>query len=133
MKRDLEHELDQAGERERPQLWDAQVGATCVGTLLGYDRVATRHGVRFVARVKEEQSGDTVGIPLFWKVLQERFKELRPQPGERFGVRRLSDSEKGYRRFTMIVDRDESTEPDFFSTSDEVHEPTASSKADIPF
>ena len=134
--RDLREELEGGGENEHLPAWMADVGDVFVGAFVRYERAATRHGVRFIAVATEEKSGDLMAIWLHWKVLQERFKEQRPRPGERFGIKRLPDSEKGYRRFKLLVDREDSAEPDFFTT-DNSHSaeatPAAPSDSDVPF
>jgi hypothetical protein len=134
--RDLEHELDDLGNEEHPPAWRGEVGDVVVGRFFRYERAVTRHGLRFIAVAKDEETQEFVSIWLNWKVLQERFKELRPQPGERFGVRRLPDHAKGYRRFSMLVDREDSNEPDFFRTEDVQDAPDASADLtddDVPF
>ena len=135
--RDLKQELNSLGHDEHPPSWPADVGDVFVGTFLRYERAVTRHGVRFIAIAKDEKTQKSVAIWLSWKVLQGRFKELRPQTGERIGIRRLDDAAKGYRRFVMIVDRAGSDEPDFFNQEEGVQDaPTPSTEIteeDPPF
>ena len=134
--RDIEKDLQDLGDGEYPPAWRGEVGDVFVGYFARYERAMTRHGVRFIGVAKDEKSTELVSIWLNWKVLRERFKELRPQSGERFGIRRLPDSEKGYRRFALLVDREDSNEPDFFKTEDVQDAPDASvepTESDVPF
>ena len=134
--RNLEDELERGGDQEHPAPWMADVGDWFVGVFVGYERGFTRHGARFIAVAEDEKTGELVSLWLNWKVLQERFKEHRPRPGERFGVKRLPDSEKGYRRFKLLVDRQDGDEPDFFSTDESRHigpTPSTPSADDVPF
>ena len=120
--RDLKHELDTLGEDERPPSWPGEVGDVFVGTFIRYERAETRYGIHFIAVAQEEKTQEPVSVWLSWKVLQEKFRELRPQAGERIGIRRLPDAEKGYRRFAMLVDRGGSNEPDFFNQEEGVQD-----------
>ncbi len=40
-------------------------------------------------------------------VLRSEVEQLDPRPGDRIAIKRLSDSNKQYRRFKVIVDRAE--------------------------
>ena len=62
-------------------------------------------------------------------VLIDQFKKLRPKPGERVGIKRVADSEKGYARYVVKVDRPEEIQvPDWDSlgASKERTPPTSS-------
>lgn len=109
--RDLSAELD-ADTGELPESWTPKPGDKLVGRLVRYDKATSRYGpcILAVLDVAGEGHGSRrqphlVAVWLSHKVLLERFKELRPAPGERLGIKRLEDSERGYARYLVKVDR----------------------------
>ena len=59
-------------------------------------------------------TGELRSVWLMHTVLRNEFQEQRPKPGERLGIKRLPDSERGYRRFALRIDRGPQEEiPDF--------------------
>ena len=64
-------------------------------------------------------------------VLRAEFAKLKPQVGERVGLRRLPDSDNGkrYHRFRVVVDR---SEPETEAPNWEAEEATGGS-GDVPF
>ena len=110
--RDLRAELEEY-TAEHPTSWRPKPGSILVGTILRYDRGESAYGLRWIAVLKEEETGDPVSVWLNHKVLLEEFRRKRPKPGERIGIRRLEDAEKGYARYAVRVDRDEPEVPNF--------------------
>ena len=103
---------------EQPRVWRCEPGDVLVGELVRYTRGEGTYGPAWIAQVREEGSGELRSVWLFHMVLLYLFKTLRPQPGERLGIRRLDDGEgeRGrYRRYAVVVDRDggEGQVPDF--------------------
>ena len=114
--RNLRDELNSMGDNQYHPAWRPEIGDIFVGHFVRYERAITKKGPRFIAVAKEQDTGQLVSIWLTSVVLRERFKDRRPMPGERFGIRRLPDSGRGYQRYVVVVDRNETEEPDFFKT-----------------
>ncbi len=120
--RNLKHDLEERGDVELPPMTDLGEREIAAGTHSRYEQIETQHGRRAIAIYRDEDTGELRSLPLYWTVLQSLYKRWRPQAGERFAVRRLPDHAKGYRVFTMVVDRETSQEPEFFS--DDQSDPT---------
>lgn len=114
--RDLRGELEDF-DGEYPESWIPRVGDILVGTVRRYDSGTTDYGTYPIAVIEDEKGAER-GVWLLHTVLREEFKEKRPKPGERVGVKRLPDSEKGYKRYALRVDRDEPEVPDFDGFAD---------------
>ena len=102
--RDLRRELDDV-EDDHPESWIPKVGDRLVGVLERYETAGTVHGPALIAIVRDENSNELRSVWVFHTVLRSEFKKQRPQPGERIGIKRRRDSNKGYRRYALIVDR----------------------------
>jgi len=118
MARNLAAELD-ADTGEHPESWKPAPGDKLVGRLVRYDKAPGRYGPCFLAVLdvagegdKASQGAHLVAVWLSHAVLLEKFKELRPAPGESVGIKRLVDAGKGYARYMVKVDRPE-VEPDW--------------------
>ena len=108
--RDLSSELDT--ETVHPESWKPRPGDKLVGRLVRYDKARSRYGPCFLAvlDVSEESpqpitDPHLVAVWLSHAVLLEKFKDLRPAPGERLGIKRLPNAAKGYARYVVKVDR----------------------------
>lgn len=103
MARNLEAELAQEGSAW-PQSWKPEVGETLVGVILRYSSGPSRYGPVRTAII-EKDDGGKCSLWLSSIVLLDLFKRERPKVGERIGVRYLGKHEKGYRRWSLVVDR----------------------------
>ena len=101
---DLEREL--AADDEDPEAWRPQVGDTLIGTLVRFSDGQTPHGDRRILIVEDEATGRLVAVWLNHVVLRQKIEKLNPQPGERIGLRRLQDHERGYFKYRVVVDRE---------------------------
>ena len=110
--RDLYDELEEF-TGEFPEAWKPKVGDVIVGPLLRYDSGMAEYGEYVIAVVQDEQSNRARAVWLLHTVLLGEFKKKRPKPGERIGIKRLPDAEKGYKHYALRVDRDEPAVPDF--------------------
>lgn len=96
---------------EYPPYWNPEEhGNVLVGQLLRYEKGTTEYGPCDIAVVIREDTGDTVSLWLTSFVLKERFREERPRPGERIGVKYLGKQEpkhggKPYNNYYVAVDR----------------------------
>ena len=99
---------------ELPKSWRPTPGSMLVGTVRRYDHAETAYGPRWIC-VLEDESGESVAVWLSHTVLLGEFKEKRPKPGERIGIRRLDDAAKGYARYVVLVEgrEPEAEVPDF--------------------
>ncbi len=107
---------------ELPRSWRPRPGSVLVGTVRRYDRAESAYGPRWICVLQEDESDESVGVWLSHTVLLGEFKQKRPKPGERIGIRRLDDSPKGYARYVLLVEgrEPESEVPDFGSLGEEV-------------
>lgn len=103
---------------EYPESWIPDVGDILVGEVLRYDSGSTDYGRHPICVLEDEATGEERGVWLLHTVLLEEFKQRRPKPGERVGIKRLPDAEKGYKRYAVRVDREEPEVPDFDAFSD---------------
>lgn len=92
-----------------PESWRPRPGDRIIGKLIRYDRGESNYGPRWIAVLHVDPSneyphGYLCGVWLSHAVLVAKFKELRPKPGERVGVRRLEDSAKGYAMYRVVVE-----------------------------
>lgn len=110
-KRDLREEL----RKPRAAAWKPEVGDELVGVLDSYGEGHAQHGPMIVANVCDETTGELFAVWL-GAVLLDEFKQQRPRPGERVGLRREpdgGDERNSYRRFRVVVDRERAVIPDF--------------------
>ena len=91
-----------------PESWIPEPGNFIVGTLDHYDTATSRFGTRTIAVIRDEDSGELRGIWLMAKVLEEKFAELEPKPGERLYVKRHKDKVNSagtrYQAFSVRVE-----------------------------
>ena len=132
---DLRARLDGWNE-ERPRAWKPGVGDTLIGELVRYSRGEGKYGPAHIAIVREDGSGELRACWLFWAVLLDAFKQERPKPGERIGIRRLDDSEgKGangaYRRFALVVEREGGASLPDFDALGPAHDAPAAKPAEL--
>lgn len=104
-KRDLRSELEKV-DREDPENWYPDVGDILVGEVLRYTSGHTASDQYPICVVRDEENGGQLNVWVMHSVLRNKFKEKRPKPGERIGIKRLPDAPKGYKRFALLVDRD---------------------------
>ncbi len=114
---DLEHRLSEDYPESRiPQ----GEGDTIIGTVVRYTSGTTQYGEADVV-VLRTQDGDR-SVWLLSTVLRSQFGKLRPQVGERMGIRygpeRTSAAGNVYRDFRVEVERGERL-PDFGAWVDE--------------
>ncbi|MFQ5845357.1 MAG: hypothetical protein ACE5JG_10270 [Planctomycetota bacterium] len=103
MSDNLRKRLEQL-DPQLPRSWRPRPGSILVGTVRRYDRAESAYGPRWICIVEEQETGEPVGVWISHKVLDSEFKAKRPRPGERIGIRRLDDSEKGYARYVLLVE-----------------------------
>lgn len=108
--RDLLAALDKHTGSTHPESWKPEVGEEIVGELIEYREGKARHGAAQIAVIREDGTDTPRAVWLFHTVMLAEFKRLKPKPGERLAIRRLEDGQKGehpYRRFAVVVDREE--------------------------
>lgn len=110
-RRDLRGELEDFDGY--PESWRPDVGEIIVGEVLRYDSGHTEYGEYPIAVLRDKSTGEERGVWLMHTVLRDEFEEKRPKPGERVGIKRLPDADKGYKRYAVRVDRDEPEMPEF--------------------
>jgi len=110
--RDLRSELNQ-DDGALPTSWIPKIGDTLVGQLVRYDRGTTAYGVKTIAVVVDEETGELRGFWILHEVARQEFADQKPRPGERLGIKRLPDTEKGFHRYRLVVDRADRALPDF--------------------
>jgi hypothetical protein len=111
--RDLRGELEDF-TGEYPRSWIAKVGDVVVGRVERYSEGSTPYGRCPIVVVADEITGELMSIWLMHTVLRNEFSEQKPKPGERVGIKRLPDSERGYKKFALRVDRGPTADvPDF--------------------
>ena len=103
-KRDLRAELD-GEDTPRPPAFRFEVGDRLVGRLVRLEKAATKYGTRFIAILEREEDDQEVAVWLYHTVLLDLYRRESPKPGDRLGIRRLSDHQKGYARYRLVVDR----------------------------
>ncbi len=136
-KRDLQKELD-GNDGELPVSWLPKVGDSLIGELVRYDVGYTTYGRAYIVVICEENTGELRGVWLLHHVLRGEFAEKRPRPGERLGITRLPDADKGYKRYVLLLDRGGEGElPDFDSLGPAADQPPRVPEPppddDIPF
>ena len=114
------------------------MGDLLVGELVRYDTGYTPYGPSHIAVLCEEDTGELRGVWLIHHVLRGEFSKQRPRPGERIGIKRLPDAEKGYKRYRVLVDRGAEPEvPDFDALGPAADQPPRAPEPppddDIPF
>lgn len=107
---DLRQRLEDEPEIQ-PRAWRGGPGEVICGTVISYGTgtAQTQKGPKVHPTVIiETDEAELVKVWLLHQVLLDEFREQRPKPGERVGIKRLEDSSKGYARYTVIVDREDS-------------------------
>ena len=113
--------------------WKPEVGDQLVGKLVAYKQAETKFGKGWIAMIEVEANADHEAFlqaVFLGAVLRSEFAKLKPQVGERIGLRRLADSDnaKRYHRFRVVVDR---SEPETSVPNWDAEE--TSGAADVPF
>jgi len=104
---ELEHETG-----EWPAAWKPQEGE-CVSGIVRRYSVGTGQFGSVRTCILEKANGERVSLWLNSTVLLSLFERERPKVGEQIGIKYLGKHpDKGYKRFALLVDRDEQ-EPDF--------------------
>lgn len=91
-----------------PESWIPEIGDSIAGVVVEYSKGETRFGRHPIVTIEDDQ-GELHAIWLMHKILYDEFQDQRPRPGERIGIRRMSDGGQGsntYRRYRLIVDRE---------------------------
>jgi hypothetical protein len=110
--RDLERELRE-WDGTWPECWKPKPGDILVGTVERYSTGQTMYGPCRTVILRRDD-GERVSLWLSSKVLLSQFEQHQPRVGERVGVRyHGKHPERGYKRFSLLVDRDQPAEPDF--------------------
>ena len=104
--RDLRKELDALGDQATNQ-WRPEVGDVIVGKIVAYDQGPTRYGECQIAVLQEEPTNEHCEVWLGHMVLKNWFARVKPTVGERVAIKRLGDSDKGYKRYNLLIDREE--------------------------
>ena len=104
--RNLRDELERF-DGTYPKSWKPKIGDIITGTIVRYTSGTTDFGEYPIVVIEEEDSHELRSVWLMHLVLREQFKKLRPKIGERVGIKRLPDSDKGYKRYALRVDREE--------------------------
>ena len=112
MSRDLRRELHDF-DGTYPTSWKPRVGDMLVGPIARYSSGTTDYGTYPIAVISDEESQELWSVWLVHTVLRDEFRKQRPKVGERVGVKRLPDADKGYKRYVLRVDRPEPDVPDF--------------------
>jgi len=112
--RDLRRELE-AEPDEYPASWVPKPGDLITGEVVRYTEGTTSFGRSPIAVLRDDESGELRSVWLLHAVLRNEFAEQKPKPGERIGIKRLSDHAKGYKRYRLRVDRGQAEPevPDF--------------------
>ena len=93
--------------RDEPaEAWRPKPGDVLVGELVDIDVRATEHDPAVPVLTMRTDSGELVAVWAFHTVLRSELQKVSPQPGEWLAIRRLEDSERGYKRYRVIPDRD---------------------------
>jgi len=109
--RDLRAELDQF-TGVYPQAWTPSEGDVLIGTVKCYGQGQNQYGPVRICTVEQEEGG-LVSVWLSSTVLLSLFRQQKPKVGERIGIKYAGKHpEKGYKMYTLIVDRGDIT-PDF--------------------
>lgn len=109
--RDLAKELEGFDGRW-PASWRPKEGEMLIGRIIRYSEGPGRFGPVRTAII-ERDDGTRASLWLSSMVLLDQFNRERPRVGERVGVKYLGKHpQKGYHRFTLVVDREEPA-PDF--------------------
>lgn len=99
---ELEKLLD---EPEYGEPWRPTPGDRLVGTVVRYGKYNhDQQGSRYFCVIRDD-AGKLHCVYLNATVIMTRFTELRPEVGERIGIKRLESAGKSYKRFTVVVDR----------------------------
>lgn len=97
--------------RDEPaEAWIPEPGDVLVGELVDIDVRAAEHDPAVPVLTMRTDSDELVAVWAFYTVLRSELQKVSPQPGEWLGIRRLEDSEKGYRRYGVIPYRDKPRE-----------------------
>lgn len=125
--------------------WKPKPGDVIEGTLVEYQQADTAYGLTWIAHVQVDATAHhgayVAAVWLSHKVLREAFAKQRPRPGERLGIRRLSDAADAdgktkYARYVLIVDRpgENPAGPNWDALAgEEQHDSRTGAEDDVPF
>lgn len=87
--------------------WEPKPGGVVVGVVREIDIRGTQYDANVPVITLQVESGELVQIWAFWSVLRNELRKLAPEIGSEIAVRRLNDSERGYRRYRVFTDQAE--------------------------
>jgi hypothetical protein len=94
-----------------PESWRPRPGDKCIGRLVRYTRGEGKFGPRTITVLQcsnDEGKPYLLSVWLSSAVLIEKFRRLRPKPGERVAIKRVADVEGAngrYANYVVHVDR----------------------------
>ena len=95
---------------EPAEAWMPEPGDVLVGELVDTDERAHEYDPAVPVLTIRTDSGEPFAVWAFYTVLRSELQKVSPQPGDWLAIRRLQDSEKGYKRYRVIPDRDKPRE-----------------------
>jgi hypothetical protein len=102
---DLRRRLNELGD-EPTTAWKPNPGDTLVGELVGVDLRATEYDPEVPVLTLRTETEGLMEVWAFHTVLRGELRKVEPQPGEWLAIRRLEDSDRGYKRYRVIPDRE---------------------------
>jgi len=90
---------------EPENYWQPKPGDVLAGEVVSIERRASEHDPNVPVVLLDTGEDELVSVWCFWTVLRSEFVKLRPQPGDAIVVKRLADSDRGYRRYRVFSDR----------------------------
>ena len=108
-----------ADDGSLPERWnpDDEPGTTLIGTLLGFETIATKMGEGKLAIIEDEDDGTTYGVLIGRTVLRKAFDRLDPHPGDMIGLKYVGWVEPknkdamGYHNYAVKVQRGSAPPP----------------------
>lgn len=100
-----------------PPWWNPEEhGNTLIGQLIRYEKGTTQYGPCHIAVIMDEDTGTVYSVWLQSFVLENRFREENPKPGERVGIKYLGrqspkDGGAEYHNYHVQVDRRDQATP----------------------
>jgi hypothetical protein len=105
LRRDLRRRIRDMDEHPTTN-WRPAPGDVLVGLLVDVDMRTTKYGPAPVLTIRDEDSGQYVDVWALHTVLRNELVKRAPRPGEKLAIRRLEDSDNGYKRYKVLVDRE---------------------------
>lgn len=91
------------------ECWMPDPGGVVAGVVTDIDVRNTQHSANVPVVTLETDTGQHIEVWAFWTVLRGELQKHAPEIGSRLAVRRLDDSERGYRRYRVFTERTERT------------------------